>query len=275
MPVLIDLVPSITCIGFIIGVLTGLVSNRPSSVGYFIDTYNIYADIPRWLSISIYLALSVHRLRQYCKLHGQATGPVKWLRQLHTAFIAFQFISLCYLLPYVLPRYTNKMVLIFYWYPIYVPMAVLIYWLGIKGYLQRQRKASNKAERQSILRADIVEKTITALQKAMETDHLYFDSSLDLNRLSLHTGIPVKTLSAVLNQHLQISFNDFVNHYRVAAFVERYQKPENGHLTIMGIASDCGFSSQPTFQRAFKQVMGRSPKNYKQAKQQITIKNVF
>jgi len=276
-PILVDLVPSITCIGFILGVLTGLAANRPGPVGYFIDTYNIYADIPRWLSISVYLALSIYRLRQYRKLNGQtaAAGPVKWLRQLQAAFIAFQFISLCYLLPYVLPAYTGKMVRIFYWYPIYVPLAVLIYWLGFKGYLQRQRAAPDKTERSSMLRTDIVEKTTASLQKAMETDLLYLDSSLDLNRLSQHTGIPVKTLSAVLNQHLQLSFNDFVNRYRVAAFVERYQKPENDHLTIMGIASDCGFSSQPTFQRAFKQVMGMSPRDFKQTAQQITIKTML
>ena len=275
-PVLIDLVPTITCIGVILGILTGLVANRPGPVGYFIDTYNIYADIPRWLSVSVYLALSVRNLRQYRKQNGRnVAGQLKWLRQLQTAFIAFQLLWLCYLLPYVLPAYSAKMVQVFYWYPIYVPLAVLIYWLGIKGYLQRQHTASNKTEKQSILRADIVEKAIASLQKAMEADVLYLDSSLDLNRLSLHTGVPVKTISAVLNQHLQLSFNDFVNRYRVAAFVDRYQKPENDNLTIMGIASDCGFSSQPTFQRAFKQVMGMSPKDYKQATQQITIKTVL
>lgn len=275
-PVLIDLVPSITAIGFIIGILTRLVPNRPDPVGIFIDTFNIYADIPRWLSISIYLALSVYHLRQYRKLKGQtASGTVKWLRQLQVAFIIFQFISLCYLLPYLLPNNANKMVRIFYWYPIYVPMALLIYWLSIKGYLQRQYMTSNKTERQFILHSDIVEKTTTSLQKAMETDLLYLDSNLDLNGLSQHTGIPVKILSAVLNQHMQLSFNDFVNRYRVAAFIERYQKPENDSLTIMGIASNCGFNSQSTFHRAFKQVTGMSPSDFKQSLTQVTIKTGF
>jgi AraC-like DNA-binding protein len=264
---LIDLVPSITAIGFIVGILTRLIPNRPGPVGLFIDTYNIYADIPRWLSISIYLAFSVYHLRQYrdLKRKNAASGTIKWLRQLQVAFVIFQLISLCYLLPYILPDQAYKMVRIFYWYPIYVPMALLIYWLSIKGYLQRQFITSNKTEKQFILRSDIVEKTTTSLQKAMETDLLYLDSNLDLNVLSQHTGIPVKILSAVLNQHLQLSFKDFVNRYRVAAFIERYQKPENDSLTIMGIASNCGFNSQPTFQRAFKQVTGVSPSDFRQS----------
>ena len=56
MPILIDLVPNITAIGFVLGVISGLVANHPGPIGEFIDTYNIYADIPRWLSVSIYLA---------------------------------------------------------------------------------------------------------------------------------------------------------------------------------------------------------------------------
>jgi AraC-like DNA-binding protein len=274
-PVLIDLVPCITVIGFIIGILTHVVSGNPGPVGYFIDTYNIYADIPRWLSVSIYLVLSVRDLRRYRQQTGQnATGRVNWLRQLQIAFTAFQLISLCYLLPYVLPAYTGKMVRVFYWYPIYVPLALLIYWLGIKGYLQRQH-SSGKKEKQTALRTDVIERTVAALRRAMETDRLYLDSGLDLNQLSLHTDIPIKTISAVLNQHLQASFNDFVNRYRVAAFVERYQKPENAHLTIMGIASGCGFSSQPTFQRAFKQVTGMTPSNFKQNEGQTVVKTVI
>jgi AraC-like DNA-binding protein len=168
------------------------------------------------------------------------------------------------------------MVKTFYWYPIYVPLALLIYWLGIKGYLQRQQTlVLIKAEKQYQLPAGIVAKTITVLKQAMETDLLYLDCNLDLSRLSTHTGIPVKTLSAVLNQHMRVSFNDFVNRYRVDAFVEQYQKPDNDRLTIMGIASGCGFSSQATFQRAFKLVMQMSPKAFKQARLKTSIKTVF
>lgn len=276
-PILIDFVPTITVTGFVIGLLTGLVPNRPGPIGEFIDTYNIYADIPRWLSIAVYLALSVRRLRQYRKIHKLTTDKaVKWLWQLDIAFILFQFISICYLIPYVLPGFSNKMVATFYWYPIYVPMALLIYWLGIRGYLQQQQTAElYKAEKPFILGTQVVEKTITALTWSMETDHLYLDPDLDLNLLSINTSIPVKTLSAVLNQHMQVSFNDFVNRYRVAAFVEQYQKPENDHLTIMGIASSCGFSSQATFQCAFKLAMGMPPKDYKLAMQQTSIKTVL
>ena len=58
LPVIVDLVPSIIAIVFVIGVITNTIKNNPAPVGQFIDDYNVYADIPRWLSLTIYVWLS-------------------------------------------------------------------------------------------------------------------------------------------------------------------------------------------------------------------------
>jgi AraC-like DNA-binding protein len=81
--------------------------------------------------------------------------------------------------------------------------------------------------------------------------------------MSVKTGIPQKTISAVLNRHLQKSFNEFVNEYRVNAFKAKVVQPELSHLTIAGIALECGFSSQATFQRTFKEMTGKSPSAFR------------
>jgi AraC-like DNA-binding protein len=65
-----------------------------------------------------------------------------------------------------------------------------------------------------------------------------------------------------LNNHLNKSFNEFVNEYRIEEVKKRLVEKGNEHLTISGIALDCGFNSQATFQRAFKHVTGVSPKEY-------------
>jgi AraC-like DNA-binding protein len=67
----------------------------------------------------------------------------------------------------------------------------------------------------------------------------------------------------VLNQHLHTSFNEFVNEYRVSAFKQKLCTDEVKHLTIAGIAAECGFNSQATFQRTFRQVTGLSPSEFK------------
>jgi AraC-like DNA-binding protein len=263
--VIIDLFPYLTALFFIIGVLTGLVPNHRFDVGLFIDNYNIYSDIPRWISLTIYLVLSIRYIAAFAKTNAAHNNnyALKWLRQLTIAFTIFQSIWLLYLVPYVMPAYSDKLLNAVDWYPIYVPMSVLIYWLGIKGYLVMKEQPGSPKKISASLSSDISDKTITILKQAMEQDALYLNPELSVTTLAQHTGVPQKTISAVLNQHLHKSFNEFVNGYRVDAFKQKLCADDVKHLTIAGIAAECGFNSQATFQRTFRQLTGLSPSEFK------------
>jgi len=269
-PVLIDLVPSFVVIIFIAGLITKLIKNNPGPWGNFIDDYNVYADIPRWISITLYVCLSA----KYLKAHQQSNngnlngrpGHFKWMQQFIKVFMVFQAIWLIFLVPYVIPKYSNWVLDTFDWYPIYIPMAILVYWLGIKGYIVSQQQIvadkKNNGNNNPLL-PDLIQQVTASLTKAMEEDKIFLNPALNLASLSETTGFTPKTISAVLNQHLQKSFNEFVNSYRIAAFKEKIQQPEMNHLTIAGVALECGFNSQATFQRTFKELTGKSPSEYR------------
>lgn len=268
LPVLIDIVPSLTVIVFFTGVYTHLVKPVAAPWGQFIDDYNVYADIPRWLSITGYLLLSKRELANAKADRLLTNGRVegfRWLQQFVRIFLLFQAIWLLYLIPYVIPAYTIFMLDTFKWYPVYVPMAVMIYWLGIKGYMVSLQSTASRRHSVSpaTLSKDVVENTISLLKKSMEIDNLFLNPALNLSLVSAHTGIPPKTISAVLNQHLHTSFNEFVNQYRVEAFKSKLQHGDAGNLTIAGVAMECGFNSQATFQRTFKEITGMSPSEYR------------
>ncbi len=265
-PVLIDFIPAFTAIFFILGVIFNRLKNNPGPWGEFIDDYQIYADIPRWISVSIYVYLSYKYLAAYkakhpAGLNGQAFN-FKWLKQLVVGFIIFQSIWLGYLIPYVIPKYSNWMVDTFDWYPLYVPMVILIYWLGIKGYIVQAGLKKKAAPSSNTLSDEVVQQTIAALTKAMQVDKLFLNPELNVSILSQQIAIPQKTISAVLNQHMQKSFNEFINSYRVQAFKEKIGQPGMEQLTIAGVAAECGFNSQATFQRTFKEIEGVSPSAY-------------
>lgn len=274
-PVIIDLGAQLAAAIFIVGVLTGLLPNKPQPWGLFIDTYNVYSDIPRWVSVTAYVWLSARYLTQL-KASNEALVEAPyyiWPWQMVKGFAIFQTIWLVYLIPYIIPRYTDVLLGMVDWYPIYIPMVVLIYWLGIKGYLmipQMELMALLRKEVQAkravpgpvALPEDTITATVPALIKSMEEDHLYLDPNLNLALLVQHTGIPQKTISAVLNQHLNKSFNEFVNAYRIDYFKQKICDPKQEHLTILGVAYDSGFNSQATFQRAFKNATGMSPREY-------------
>jgi len=117
----------------------------------------------------------------------------------------------------------------------------------------------------TVLSEETIRHTTLSLVNAMEEDKVYLDPGLNLSELAGHTGLPAKTISAVLNQHIHKSFNEFVNEYRIQAVKEKIGQPQLDHLTIVGIAFECGFHSQATFQRVFKEMTGESPSAFRKS----------
>src|SRR5258708_25402324 len=66
-----------------------------------------------------------------------------------------------------------------------------------------------------------------------------------------------------MNVALGKNFNDFINEYRIREVARKMQDPAYDRITLLGIAYDCGFNSKTTFNRAFRQMTGKSPAEYK------------
>ena len=109
---------------------------------------------------------------------------------------------------------------------------------------------------------DTVAQVVATLTKAMAVDRLFLDPELTVDKLGRHIQLPPKLISAVLNQHMHKNFNGFVNTYRIDEVKARLTNPANAYLTLTGIALESGFNSQATFQRAFRQQVGLSPKEF-------------
>lgn len=256
---------------FMGGLLAGFLQREQGPAwGYVMEEYDTYADIPRWLSMTVYLLLTRQFLNQHQRTDNVGNirnqqPTVQWLRQFVNVFLIFQGVWLVHLVPYIIPTLRGPLLDNFGWYPIYIPIAILIYWLGLKGYLHSRNSPVAPAVRKinaASIPAETVEKAVCSLTKAMQIDKLYLDPELTVEKIGQHTQLSPKTVSFVLNQHLQKSFSTFVNEYRVEAVKGQLINPANNHLTLTGVAFECGFNSQATFQRAFRQMTGVSPKEY-------------
>ena len=250
---------------FIGGLLLGLFQREQGLAwGRVMDEYNTYADIPRWFSMTIYLLLT----RKFLMRNEPADNDqphLQWLRQFVKVFLIFQVIWFIHLVPYIIPALRGPLLDTFGWYPIYIPIAVMIYWLGLRGYMHAQKSPVDVVTRKAsatFIPDETVKNAAHSLKTVMQTDKLYLDPELTVEKVGRQVQLPPKTVSFVLNQHLQKSFNTFVNEYRVEAVKQRLINPASGHLTLTGIAFECGFNSQSTFQRTFKQMTGVSPKEY-------------
>lgn len=258
----IDLFPYLAASTLLLGSYWGSIDiERVQDWQQFIDIYFVYSDIPRWLSLAIYLWFTRKLINSYSNNNSQ-NPTLRWTRHFTRGFTIFAIIWLLHLVPYIIPSLSDQLLTAVGWYPIYMPMIVLIYWLGISGFMV-SIKPHRVSSRNSILPQETIEQTSVALQQAMEEAQLYLKPTLKLDDVVAQLDIPQKTISAVLNQHLNKSFNEFVNGYRIEACKARLLS-DSSNLTITGIAYECGFNSQATFQRAFKTATGLTPKEYKQ-----------
>ncbi len=104
--------------------------------------------------------------------------------------------------------------------------------------------------------------TINKLTQLMEQEQPYLDPELNLAKLSSLIKTKPELISEVLNSSLNQNFFDYINKYRIEEFKLRYLSEENKHLSIIGIAYDCGFNSKAAFYRAFNKFEGMSPTAY-------------
>lgn len=258
----LDIVPNLVAVTYIIGVFFGLINPQSSDVwGNFIETYNTYIDIPRWLSLTVYLWLTFNVISHHIETERNKVF-VQWAKRFSIGFGVFSFLWLLHLIPYSIPSLSNEWLGAVAWYPIYIPLIILVYWLGINGYII-SLKTHKKTSKTGGISNGTLKNTILTLEHLMKKEQLYLNPVLKLNDIVLRTKIPQKTVSAALNQSLDKSFNEYINTYRVEAFKSRLLEDYSEKLTITGIAFECGFNSQATFQRAFKAHTNQTPREFR------------
>lgn len=98
------------------------------------------------------------------------------------------------------------------------------------------------------------------LLSLIDTETPYLEPNLSLKKLADLLNIHPNQLSWLLNERFNKSFNDFINHYRVAAFKRLAVNPHNSHLTLIGLAYESGFNSKTVFNTYFKKEAGMTPK---------------
>src|SRR6056297_54192 len=259
--IIIDLIPYLASTILLLGNYFDFVTiNYNEQWKIFVDTYFIYSDIPRWISLAIYLWLTYKMLNNY-EASKKEYNTFRWAKRFTSGMSLFTLIWLFHLVPYVIPSLSDELLALVGWYPIYMPLVVLIYWIGISGFIMGLK--SNQSISKKLSPAEI-KNVMDGLDKAMKKDKLYLNPTLKLNDIVKHIEVPQKTISAVLNQHSQKTFKEFINGYRIEEFKLRLLKNNSEKLTLIGVAFECGFNSEATFHRVFKKSVHLSPKEFLQ-----------
>lgn len=108
---------------------------------------------------------------------------------------------------------------------------------------------------------------IQRLSKSMQVEKPYLNSNIKLADIAKSIDASPHEVSQVVNNKLKISFNHYINQFRVKDACVMLK--ESDHLTIEGIGQEVGFNSRSTFYKAFKTIMNQTPLQYKSQKEHV------
>lgn len=109
------------------------------------------------------------------------------------------------------------------------------------------------------VRADQYEAEFEKIAGLMETAELWREPRLSLSDLARRVRLSTRDVSRAINTCSGASFAGFVNGYRIAALNALMADPGNHRRTIMELAFEVGFNSKSAFNRAYRDITGKTP----------------
>lgn len=100
------------------------------------------------------------------------------------------------------------------------------------------------------------------LMAVLEEKKPYLHPELTLPELAGMVGCTPNLLSEIINTVEQKSFYELINNLRIVTFLEQITLPDNKKYTLLTIAYNCGFNSKASFNRNFKKITGKTPREY-------------
>lgn len=152
---------------------------------------------------------------------------------------------------------------LFYYYLVFV-----VYVFAFFGFRHHEFKLSQDliAKKTAVLSDSQLIDLVEKLDHWMDLTKPYLEANLNLHQCAKALACPAPLLSEAINMGKKQNFRDYINDLRVEAFKTSLLNADLKRETIMGIAYNCGFNSEASFYRIFKEKTGLTPKQFLQAK---------
>lgn len=126
------------------------------------------------------------------------------------------------------------------------------------------KKGASEAERK---KKEELKVMVATLERVMDDEKFYRTENLTLKMLSEHIELPEYKTRALINDTFKYrNFNDYVNQLRIEEACERLAAEPD--TPIQNIALDIGYRTLSSFNRAFKEIMDKTPTQFRQSKKQ-------
>ncbi len=252
--------------------------------------------------VLFYLVYSLKALYQYeGKIHNTFSElsqvRLTWLKK--AIFLLLLIFLIAVIALTVTKWYVPVLTEMYHYYVHYLLVTILVYWLGYKAFAQPPLFASplipstntapsaaannpevtvapfnnhdftmygkpgiTKKYAKHSLKPEDSRKFLDQLLEYMETAKPYRQHYLTIQELATQLQMPKHYLLQIIQTHLNKTFYDFINHYRVAEAQALLIDSNHKQETLLVIAQKVGFSSESTLKEVFKNQTGQTPSEY-------------
>lgn len=244
-----------------------VVQGKESGFSIFFDNLVAWAELAAIgfsILVVIYLYIKVTRFEKEQRFSISKIKPqLKWFK----AILIFQFFAiLLWTYSELVYGYSTEN---YYFYPVWIVLAIIIYWMGHIGIykygIEEQRKKIRKIS-QDRSHSITVEKPksdhIAEMENFIIREKNFLDTSLTLELLANRLNLSKGYLSKMINTELGVSFSEYLNKLRVEEAKSYLTNPEFSNYTLVAIGLEAGFNSKSAFNATFKKITGLTPSEY-------------
>ncbi|WP_027391694.1 MULTISPECIES: helix-turn-helix domain-containing protein [Aquimarina] len=230
---------------------------RVYQTGFFL--YNDFVYLTFNLILMIYVLGFINKNKDQIKGSLSIRKNWEWFSTFSWMFIVFIILNLLHQIIAVLFNLEDSGE---FYYVILVLNSIYIYWIGFIGFTK-----SNLLFKTFCLKDHKEEETDIALRNSiayyMKTEEIFTNQNLKVSDLASLLSISEKELSLYIHDTYHMSFNDFINTYRIEKVKTLLVSSEEKKFTLLAIAEKSGFSSKSSFNAVFKKITGLTPTQYK------------
>ncbi|MFW6365858.1 MAG: helix-turn-helix domain-containing protein [Spirochaetota bacterium] len=100
-----------------------------------------------------------------------------------------------------------------------------------------------------------------SLHRTVVEEKLYENEDLSLPQLAARMDLSTHQLSELLNRHISKNFAAYINEFRVER--AKHLLVHSPNMSILDICYSVGFNSKSAFNKAFRLITGRTPREYR------------
>ncbi|SMC42615.1 helix-turn-helix domain-containing protein [Cellulophaga tyrosinoxydans] len=237
--------------------------------------YNLIAEILT-LSFSIILIfLSFIEINKFEKLNNKLDYnkigiSTNWLKY---SMISGIILIILWILTTQL-FYNNNPSGIKIYYPLWIGISIVIYWIGIKGLIELRVYYERRVIRNTYHGVQEHKPTIDKknskgnilfqqLLNDFENQKIYLNPNLSLDVLAAKYNVSSGYLSQIINKYSDEGLADLVNNLRIKEAQNMLLDKSFENYTIESIALESGFNTKTNFYKVFKKLVGLTPNEYK------------